>query len=378
MLSPDFFTSEHALKVSLPARYLFAGLWCLADRLGILEDRPVSIKIALLPMEPVDVKALLDELAGAMDDDGAPLIYRYRHEETRKNLIWIPGFGKRQKPHPNEASSTFSLPGQTMDWMGPYLDQFKERRKTRHGEKEDAPWSEARSTMEVSSNAESESESESESDSKSESVEESPLTPQGEDLDPEEIDPNEPEWMRSKPPPAAARPPPAKVEPPAPAPSTQQPGGEEPSPDKPEVVASPTAATQEARELLDEWNRIARIHGMPVSRDCRGRREEITKALRRPETRERWRELFSIIDQEGGTPPGWTNALNLTTVLRPVSLPKILDRQWWARGKPRADQMGSIQVAQKIGKVFDEYKAREQQRETQEHERRLEITDGNE
>ena len=48
-LKPGFFKNECLLSLSPLHRLLFAGLWCMADRNGILEDRPAKIKIEVKP-----------------------------------------------------------------------------------------------------------------------------------------------------------------------------------------------------------------------------------------------------------------------------------------------------------------------------------------
>jgi len=42
-IKPGFFRNEMLAECSPLARLLFAGLWCLADRFGRLEDRPKRI-----------------------------------------------------------------------------------------------------------------------------------------------------------------------------------------------------------------------------------------------------------------------------------------------------------------------------------------------
>ena len=42
-IKPGFFANENLAECDPLARLLFAGLWCLADREGRLEDRPKRI-----------------------------------------------------------------------------------------------------------------------------------------------------------------------------------------------------------------------------------------------------------------------------------------------------------------------------------------------
>lgn len=98
-IKPGFFHNEELVECSFPARILFIGLWCLADREGYLEDRPKKIKIQVFPADPVDCEALLCEL------DEAALILRY--EADGEKYIWIPGFRAHQNPHRREKPSEF-------------------------------------------------------------------------------------------------------------------------------------------------------------------------------------------------------------------------------------------------------------------------------
>lgn len=123
MVSPEFFTSEQILRVSPLARLLFVGLWCQADRRGILEDRPVHLKINVLPMDACDLVALLDELASSHGHDGAPLVYRYQDNTTGRPLIWIPGFCRHQHPHKDEKTGPYALPAPGEPWASTLLAQ---------------------------------------------------------------------------------------------------------------------------------------------------------------------------------------------------------------------------------------------------------------
>lgn len=64
-IHPSFFTDDAVLSCSLPARMLFVGLWTEADCQGVFEWRPVQLKVRILPIDPVDVPALLAELIEA-------------------------------------------------------------------------------------------------------------------------------------------------------------------------------------------------------------------------------------------------------------------------------------------------------------------------
>jgi len=103
-IKPGFFNNDHLLQCEPLARILFEGLWCLADREGRLEDRPIKIKIEVLPCDNCDVDDLLRQLEEKKDDDGSPaLICRYRVVDKR--YIQVVNFSKHQNPHQRETKS---------------------------------------------------------------------------------------------------------------------------------------------------------------------------------------------------------------------------------------------------------------------------------
>jgi hypothetical protein len=84
-LHPDFFSDEDVAEVSIPARLLFAGLWCFACDNGHLADKPKQIKRWVYATDDVNAAELLREL------EVAGLIKR------AENWISIPGLMKRQR-----------------------------------------------------------------------------------------------------------------------------------------------------------------------------------------------------------------------------------------------------------------------------------------
>jgi len=83
-------------------RILFAGLWCIADREGRLQDRPMRIKAEVLPYDNCDVDSLLNQL------HEAGFIIRYQICDNK--FIQIVNFSKHQNPHKNEADSVIPPP----------------------------------------------------------------------------------------------------------------------------------------------------------------------------------------------------------------------------------------------------------------------------
>ena len=96
-LKPGFFKNEHLAECSAFARLLFAGLWCVADREGRLEDRPKRLKAELLPYDDCNVDALLNELA---ERD-----FIIRYEVCGNRTIQVVNFVVHQNPHYKESPS---------------------------------------------------------------------------------------------------------------------------------------------------------------------------------------------------------------------------------------------------------------------------------
>ena len=80
----------------------FQGMWCLADRRGLLEDRPARIKAEIFPYRDVDIESII---AWLCEND---FIVRFSHGNTR--MILVKKFREHQHPHPNEARSKFDVP----------------------------------------------------------------------------------------------------------------------------------------------------------------------------------------------------------------------------------------------------------------------------
>jgi hypothetical protein len=101
-IKPGFFLNDELAECEPLARLLFAGLWCIADREGRLEDRPKRIKIEVLPYDNCDVDELLNQLA----KQGFIL----RYEVGGNRYIQIVNFLKHQNPHKNEVKSVIPPP----------------------------------------------------------------------------------------------------------------------------------------------------------------------------------------------------------------------------------------------------------------------------
>jgi hypothetical protein len=106
-LKPSFFTDDELGKLPPLARLLFAGLWCIADREGRLQDKPDKIKALVLPYCHSNVNQLLDKL------NEARFIARYEHDGHR--YIQVRQFAKHQNPHVKEPKSTIPAPDRAPD-----------------------------------------------------------------------------------------------------------------------------------------------------------------------------------------------------------------------------------------------------------------------
>lgn len=97
-IKPGLFKNE-ILGAADPLYSLtFAGLWCLADRAGRLEDRPGRIHVEINPWRALaDTERALDWLVA----NG----FVVRYEVDGGRYLWIEKFTKHQHPHVNEKVS---------------------------------------------------------------------------------------------------------------------------------------------------------------------------------------------------------------------------------------------------------------------------------
>ena len=94
-IKPGFFTNEILGTADPMVCLLFAGLWCIADKDGRLEDRPLRIKAELFPYrESLDVNGYLTVL------ERSGFITRY--EVGGIGYIQVENFAKHQSPHHTE------------------------------------------------------------------------------------------------------------------------------------------------------------------------------------------------------------------------------------------------------------------------------------
>lgn len=101
-IKPEFFKHDELGAMPASHRILFIGLWCMADCVGRLEDRPKRIKVEVLPYDDLDVDAALTELATS------GLIIRY--EIGGQKLIEIVSFARHQRITGKEAEQDSRFP----------------------------------------------------------------------------------------------------------------------------------------------------------------------------------------------------------------------------------------------------------------------------
>ncbi|MCC8363325.1 hypothetical protein LK996_09595 [Lysobacter sp. A6] len=103
-IKPGFFENEVLATLPHWVRLLFAGLWCLADRGGRLEDRPARVHRALFAGEALDVDSGLSMLADA------GFIARYTVDGV--SCIQVLAWDRHQSPHMKERESDLPpMPG---------------------------------------------------------------------------------------------------------------------------------------------------------------------------------------------------------------------------------------------------------------------------
>jgi hypothetical protein len=110
-IKPAFFSDvDLAEKCTREARLLFVGLWCLADCMGRLEDRPRWIKAEIFPYDDDlttdEVHLLLREL-----DEGG---FISRYTVKGDDYIVVNNFVKHQNPHKKERESGSAIPSKEL------------------------------------------------------------------------------------------------------------------------------------------------------------------------------------------------------------------------------------------------------------------------
>ena len=96
-IKPGFFKNELLGEISPASRIFFVGLWCLADREGRFEDRPRRLWGEVMPYDPYEGDAAMDQL------EARGFVIRYEVDGVRYGQIV--NFLKHQAPHHKERPS---------------------------------------------------------------------------------------------------------------------------------------------------------------------------------------------------------------------------------------------------------------------------------
>lgn len=102
-IKPGLFKNELLGAADPLLTILFEGLWCIADREGRLEDRPLRIKAELFPYREIpDIDGLLTQLES--------MGFLHRYKVNNAPLIEVCNFKKHQSPHHTEKKSQLPAP----------------------------------------------------------------------------------------------------------------------------------------------------------------------------------------------------------------------------------------------------------------------------
>lgn len=97
-IKPEFFTSADIVSLTPLARVFYIALWCEADREGLLNWSPQTLKFRYLPGDNVEVEAIADELISG----GLIAIFTC---DDGKELASIPSFKNHQVINNRESES---------------------------------------------------------------------------------------------------------------------------------------------------------------------------------------------------------------------------------------------------------------------------------
>lgn len=96
-IKPAFFKNEVLAEQNPYLRLLYIGLWCLADKQGLIENRPKRIKAELFPYEEIDINGYLTVMQ-RLDH------VRVFGDDTNEYL-YVVNFLKHQRPHHTEITN---------------------------------------------------------------------------------------------------------------------------------------------------------------------------------------------------------------------------------------------------------------------------------
>jgi hypothetical protein len=107
-IKPGLFKNVDLAELPIEARYLFPGLWTLADCEGRLKDQPKWIKAEIYPYDRKISAARLHELLQLLADAG----FLTRYVVDSCGYIQISNWHKHQRPHKKERDTGSQIPPQ--------------------------------------------------------------------------------------------------------------------------------------------------------------------------------------------------------------------------------------------------------------------------
>lgn len=104
-----FWINETLAELTAEARLLFIGLWMVADRRGVIEDRPARIRSLLFPYGADWFEAALDELLQTA--------FIHRYESGGSKMLLVPTLTIHQTFHQREGE--YELPPPPLPLLPP-------------------------------------------------------------------------------------------------------------------------------------------------------------------------------------------------------------------------------------------------------------------
>jgi uncharacterized phage protein (TIGR02220 family) len=104
-IKPAFFMNEYLGTADIHEMVLFEGLWCLADKSGRLENRPLKIAAQIFPYRGFSAQVISGMIRN-LSSNG----FLVEYEIDGEQFIEITNFVKHQNPHRNEKPSEIPNP----------------------------------------------------------------------------------------------------------------------------------------------------------------------------------------------------------------------------------------------------------------------------
>ncbi len=104
-IKPGFFVNEYLGTCEPIEALLFEGLWCIADRSGRLENRPLRIRGQIFPYRNISALEITRHIQN-LSSNG----FLIEYEVDGVDYIEICNFDKHQNPHKNEKASEIPSP----------------------------------------------------------------------------------------------------------------------------------------------------------------------------------------------------------------------------------------------------------------------------